>query len=69
MNIIVNGTPHTLPDELTITTLLENFQLDPTTLVVEHNLTIIPRERFDSLTLSDGDKVELIRFVGGGRDA
>jgi thiamine biosynthesis protein ThiS len=66
MNIIVNGTSHRLPDGLTITALLENFQLDPATLVVERNLTIIPREQFDSLPLSDGDEIELIRFVGGG---
>lgn len=35
-------------------------------VVVEYNLDIIPKENLNTITLKDGDVVEVLRFVGGG---
>ena len=45
---------------------LKSLDLDPDTVVVECNGEIIARTHYESHLLTDGAKLELIRFVGGG---
>ncbi|MEZ4599968.1 MAG: sulfur carrier protein ThiS [Syntrophotaleaceae bacterium] len=66
MNVIVNGHPKELPSASTVAMLLELLQLEPTQVAVERNLDIIPRDAFAATVLHDGDRVEVVRFVGGG---
>jgi len=40
--------------------------LDPEKVVVEHNYSVVPREQWGDIVLSDGDNVEIVAFVGGG---
>lgn len=66
MKIRLNGDPLELPGELTILQLLEQLQIDPRRVAVEHNLTIIKRDRLATTTIGEGDEVEIVNFVGGG---
>ena len=66
MKIRLNGDPLELPGELTILQLLEQLQIDPRRVAVEHNLTIIKRDRLATTTIAEGDEVEIVNFVGGG---
>jgi sulfur carrier protein len=66
LTIRVNGDPLELPGELTILQLLEQLQIDPRLVAVEHNLTIIKRDRYETTNVRDGDEVEIVNFVGGG---
>ena len=66
MKIRLNGDPLELPGELTILQLLEQLQIDPRRVAVEHNLTIIKRDRLAATTIAEGDEVEIVNFVGGG---
>lgn len=50
----------------TLLELIESFGLDPLTVAVERNGEIPPRETWESLRLTTDDRIELIRFVGGG---
>jgi thiamine biosynthesis protein ThiS len=47
-------------------TLLEHLGLDPRTVVVELNREIVRRPNLGAASLSEGDSVELVHFVGGG---
>ncbi len=67
MKIRLNGDPHDLDAELTILQLLERLAIDPRLVAVEHNLTIIKRDRYATATIREGDEVEIVNFVGGGR--
>jgi len=62
----VNGTERRVPEGLTVQGLLEHLELIPATVVVEHNLEILDRARYGCVALSDGDRLELVHFVGGG---
>ena len=42
----------------------ENYNVNH--IVVEHNLTIIPKEQYDQTILKEGHEVEIVRFMGGG---
>ena len=66
MKIRLNGEPLELASELTILQLLEQLQIDPRRVAIEHNLTIIKRDRLATTTIKEGDEVEIVNFVGGG---
>jgi thiamine biosynthesis protein ThiS len=67
MNITLNGRSREFAASTSIEQLLESLGLDPSQVAVEHNRQILPRAHFAQTTLSDGDQLEIIHFVGGGQ--
>ncbi len=66
MQITINGNSHDLDSQKSLTELLDAFNIDSKQVAVEHNLEIVPRSRYDTVKVNDGDKIELVEFVGGG---
>jgi thiamine biosynthesis protein ThiS len=66
LKILVNGEPRRVPGPASAADLLQHLGLDPRTVVVELNRRIVRRPELGNTTLSDGDSVELVHFVGGG---
>jgi sulfur carrier protein len=63
----VNGQPHELPAGATVAALLATLSPPPKgPCAVEVNREIVPRSQHDARTLADGDRVEIVTFVGGG---
>jgi thiamine biosynthesis protein ThiS len=50
----------------TILALVEELGLDPRKVAVERNLEIVPRSLHGETALVEGDRIELVQFVGGG---
>ena len=65
MRIQVNG-EHREVAAATILALVEELGLDVRKVAVERNLEIVPRSLHATTVLADGDRVELVQFVGGG---
>jgi thiamine biosynthesis protein ThiS len=66
LTIRVNGEPHEVAGPMTLSDLLAELQIDPRRVAVEHNLTIVRRERYGTTTIEEGDEIEIVNFVGGG---
>ena len=67
MKLIVNGKESNLAESLTISQLLITQEVNmPEMVSVELNGQILKRSEFESTTLSQGDKVEFLYFMGGG---
>ncbi|MGB5834719.1 MAG: sulfur carrier protein ThiS [Thiohalocapsa sp.] len=66
MQITVNGEPTEIPDELSVSGLIEHLQLTGKRLAVEVNAELVPRSQFESRHLASADRVEIIHAVGGG---
>lgn len=66
MNITLNGNKTAFDNISTISELLENLSLAADSVVVEFNSEIIQPDAYAATQLSEGDGVEIIRFVGGG---
>jgi sulfur carrier protein len=66
LEILVNGEPRRIPGPATTADLLRHLGLDARTVVVELNRRIVRRPHLGETTLSAGDSVELVHFVGGG---
>ena len=65
MRIEVNGQGRDTSAQ-TVLGLIEELSLDPRKVAVERNLEIVPRSLHASTELAEGDKIELVQFVGGG---
>ena len=65
MRIQVNG-EHREVEAATILALVEELGLDVRKVAVERNLEIVPRSLHGATALAEGDRVELVQFVGGG---
>jgi sulfur carrier protein len=66
MRIICNGEEQEVRAGITLVELLQDLELNPDTVVVECNGTIVRREEYDDHVLPENCRLELIRFVGGG---
>lgn len=66
MQVYINDEAHTLENAITLAALAEQLKLDTRKVAMEVNLTIIPRSQYAQTLLSEGDKVEIVQFIGGG---
>lgn len=66
MKILLNGDPYELASPRTVTALLNDLEIDPRRVAVEHNLTVLKRTAFETTEVREGDQVEIVNFVGGG---
>jgi sulfur carrier protein len=66
MQITVNGSPQDAPDGLSLLALIQELKLNPDTTIVELNRAVVEKKTYPGIVLSPGDKLELVRIVGGG---
>jgi thiamine biosynthesis protein ThiS len=66
MQIQVNGEPRTMTGVTTVEGLLNELQIRPDRVAVEINMEIVERQDFARRALQEGDRVEVIGFIGGG---
>ena len=66
MKLQINGDQRELPDGLSLAALVEHLGMKPDRVAVELNLEIVPRTSWQNIHLKDGDKLEIVHFVGGG---
>ena len=64
--IIVNGDTRAVPADITIVELLERLGLAGRRVAVERNRAVVPRAEHAATRLADGDRLEVVAFVGGG---
>jgi sulfur carrier protein len=64
--ISVNGEPRQMPQGATVAALLAAIGLDTRKVAVERNEEIVPRSTYSSVVLHEGDKLEIVHFIGGG---
>ena len=68
INLILNGDPRRATAGTTLAALLAELDLDVAKVAVERNLEIVPRSTFAEVALAEGDRLEIVHFVGGGQD-
>lgn len=62
----VNGKRRELAGETDLPSFLDELQIDPRAVAVAHNGEIVPRDRYSTIRLREGDTLEIVRMVGGG---
>jgi thiamine biosynthesis protein ThiS len=68
MKLQINGDEKTFDSPLTLAALVEVLGMKPDRVAVELNRDIVPRDRWAQTTLNEGDRLEVVHFVGGGSE-
>jgi sulfur carrier protein len=66
MNLFINGEDKTFADSLSLAQLVEHLGMKGDRVAVELNRQIVPRAQWIETRLKDGDRLEIVHFVGGG---
>jgi sulfur carrier protein len=66
IQIEVNGERRTAQSDLTVAGLLRELDIRSDRVAVELNLEVLDQKEFEQRSLRDGDRVEIISFIGGG---
>ncbi|PLX90902.1 MAG: thiamine biosynthesis protein ThiS [Desulfuromonas sp.] len=66
MNITVNNQIRTASAGQTLADLINEMGLDAARIAVEYNRDILTRDTLATISLQDGDVIEIVNFVGGG---
>lgn len=66
MNILLNGGKRDIPQGLTVEALLQHLDIAPGRVAVEINEEIVRKTTYGSVLVKEGDRVEVVQFMGGG---
>ena len=66
MRLTVNGEERGFEGVESLAALIDALGLDRRKVAVEHNLAIVPRSAHVATALAEGDRIEIVHFVGGG---
>ncbi len=66
MRLTINGETRDLEPGLTVAALLAHLGIDTRKVAVERNLEIVPKSAFATVQVQDGDRLEIVHFIGGG---
>lgn len=66
MRLMINGEERSFEGIADVAALVRALGLDPRKVAVERNLEIVPRSTYAGVSIADGDRVEIVQFVGGG---
>ena len=66
MRLTINGEEQVFEGVTTVAGLITALGLDSRKLAVERNLEIVPRSTYAAAELADGDRIEIVAFIGGG---
>ena len=66
MKVLVNGDPLKIDKQVTISELLNFLEISNVRVAVEVNREIVSKAKFESTLISEGDRVEIVKAIGGG---
>lgn len=66
MKILLNGEERLVDQKISLENLIKELELDTKKIAVERNYEIILPQDFGGTALMDGDRVEIVHFIGGG---
>lgn len=64
--ITLNGQARPAANLSLVSDLIAELQLDPRKVAIERNLAIVPRSDYTTTPIMDGDRIEIVGFIGGG---
>lgn len=66
MQIIVNGENKDFPDNFTLQAIIDELKIEEKVMAAAVNMEIVKKDEWNTCTIKDNDKLELLQFVGGG---
>jgi len=66
VRLTINGEARMVQGARDIAGLIAVLELDARKVAVERNLEIVPRSAYGATAIADGDRIEIVHFIGGG---
>jgi thiamine biosynthesis protein ThiS len=66
MRLTINGETREVPPVRTLSELIAALSLDTRKVAIEQNLEIVPRSLHAKTAVAEGDRIEIVHFIGGG---
>ncbi len=66
IHVTINGDEMSFDGTIALIDLLDRLQIESDRVAIEHNLEIVPKSTFDQVSVTDGDNLEIVHFIGGG---
>jgi sulfur carrier protein len=66
ISVVINGETRQVPDGVRLDQLTELFSLPDQRIAIELNKTVVRRTDWPLTAVNDGDRIEVVHFVGGG---
>ncbi|RAU23397.1 thiamine biosynthesis protein ThiS [Paramagnetospirillum kuznetsovii] len=66
MKLVINGEERSFSASMSVEALLGELGVDPRKVAVERNLEIVPKSAYGQMAVGDGDRLEIVAFIGGG---
>ncbi|MHC4840008.1 MAG: sulfur carrier protein ThiS [Planctomycetota bacterium] len=66
MKIVVNGQEHEFTEGSSIADVVAALDIKTDRIATEHNLSVVPKAQYAATKLNEGDRLEIVSFVGGG---
>jgi len=66
MKLIINGQEREFDNSFSIEQILDNLQIKDKAMAVAVNMEIVKKDKWNEFIPNDGDKIEILHFVGGG---
>lgn len=66
MKLFVNGEPAEINGLTNVADLAKHFDLQPNSVLIEHNLIALHQREWSERPLAEGDRIEFVRVVAGG---
>ena len=68
LRVYLNGESKDVPDTSTLAQLVTQLELPDRRIAIELNRTVVRRRDWESTSLSENDRIEIVHFVGGGSE-
>ncbi len=68
IHVTINGENRQFDAPILLNSLLSSLGIDPRKVALERNLEIVPRSTYGDVLVGDGDRLEIVHFIGGGKD-
>ena len=66
LSVTINGENREISAPLSLKALLGELGLEPAKIAIERNLEIVPCSQYEAVTVGEGDRLEIVHFIGGG---
>ena len=66
IQVWINGETRAVPQGVSLDELVRLLDLPPDRVAIEHNRSVVHRNRWPEVRLSEADRLEIVQFVGGG---
>jgi len=66
LKIKLNGEEKNINSKINVLSLVNEYKLNPEAVIIEYNLNVLDKDKYENTYLKENDQIEIVKFIGGG---